>query len=232
MTDPFIADMSNRFKAINESATEKKVKLSLVIPVHNLEKYIEPLLVSLKYQAYDHDEIEPIFICDSCDDLTHQMVEVHLKGVFKHLVVIDREYHSSGLSRNDGIELATGEYIWLLDGDDWLIDNHAFKKVMEFFEAKPEDKFLRVHFRSNSYTNYNYLYTVWQWVWKAELAKAVKFTSQKYDDDVEWVQHMFHKFNILAFPDYPDPIYFYNYMREDSVMFKRKEEERTKADKI
>ena len=115
------------------------MKLSLVIPVHNLEKYIEPLLVSLKYQDYDHDQVEPIFICDSCSDLTHEMIKVHLQKSYKNLVIIDREHHSSGLSRNDGIELATGEYIWLLDGDDWLIDNHAFKKILRFFEASHEN---------------------------------------------------------------------------------------------
>ena len=130
------------------------MKLSLVIPVHNLEKYIEPMLISLKYQAYDHDEIEPIFICDSCSDLTHQMIEVYLRKSYKNLIIIDREYKSSGLARNDGIELATGEYIWLLDGDDWLIDNHAFKKVMHFFEVSPDSKVLHVGYISNSFQDY------------------------------------------------------------------------------
>ena len=91
------------------------MKISLVIPVHNLEKFIEPMLISLKYQAYNHDEIEPIFICDCCDDRTHDIIESYLKNSYKNLIIIDREYHSSGLSRNDGISLATGDYIWLLD---------------------------------------------------------------------------------------------------------------------
>ena len=197
------------------------MKISLVIPVHNLEKYIEPMLVSLKYQAYDHNEIEPIFICDSCDDLTHQMIEVYLRKSYKNLIIIDREYHSSGLSRNDGIELATGEYIWLLDGDDWLIDNHAFRKVMQFFEASPESPVLHVGYISNTYNDYDYIFTVWQWVFKAEWAKAVPFTSRKYDDDVEWVENMIKTHNISIYPKWDQPFYFYNYMREDSVMFHR-----------
>ena len=201
------------------------MKLSLVIPVHNLEKYIEPMLISLKYQDYDLDEVEPIFICDSCEDMTHDMIEVYLRPVFKNLIILDREYHSSGLSRNDGIEAATGDYIWLLDGDDWLIDNHAFRKVMHFFENKPECEFLRVGYISNTYKHYDYLYTVWQWIWKADLAKKVKFTSQKYDDDVEWIDHMFNRYNITVFPRWDEPFYFYNYMRQDSVMCNRKKEE-------
>ncbi len=201
------------------------MKLSLIIPVHNLEKYIEPMLISLKYQAFNHDEVEPIFICDSCDDLTHQMIEVYLRKSYKNLIILDREYHSSGLSRNDGLELASGDYIWLLDGDDWLIDNHAFKKVMQFFEASPDSEMLHVGYISNTYQDYSYLYTVWQWIWKAELAKAVMFTSRKYDDDVEWVQNMIRTHNITVYPKWDQPFYFYNYMREDSVMFNRAFEE-------
>ena len=201
------------------------MKLSLIIPVHNLEKYIEPMLISLKYQAFNHDEVEPIFICDSCDDLTHQMIEVYLRKSYKNLIILDREYHSSGLSRNDGLELASGDYIWLLDGDDWLIDNHAFKKVMQFFEASSDSEVLHVGYISNTYQDYSYLYTVWQWVWKAKLAKAVMFTSMKYDDDVEWVQNMIRTHNITVYPKWDQPFYFYNYMREDSVMFNRAFEE-------
>lgn len=201
------------------------MKLSLVIPVHNLEKYIEPMLISLKYQAYDHDEIEPIFICDSCSDLTHQMIEVFLRKSYKNLIIIDREYKSSGLARNDGIELATGEYIWLLDGDDWLIDNHAFKKVMHFFEVSPDSKVLHVGYISNTFQDYDYIFTVWQWVFKTEWAKEVPFTSRKYDDDVEWVQNMIQHHDITVYPRWDQPFYFYNYMREDSIMFTRKFEE-------
>lgn len=200
------------------------MKISLVIPVHNLERYIEPLLVSLKYQVYDHNEIEPIFICDSCSDLTHQIIDLHLRKSFKHLTIIDREYHSSGLSRNDGIEMATGELIWLLDGDDWLIDNHAIKKIVEFFD-ECEDNVLHIDFLSNTYKNYKYLYTVWQWVFRSEWAKSVKFSSRKYDDDVEWVQKMIERHGIYVYARLDGALYFYNYMREGSVMYERKIEE-------
>ena len=169
------------------------MKLSLVIPVHNLERFIEPMLISLKYQECDHNEIEPIFICDSCSDLTHEMIRVYLAKSYKNLIILDREYHSSGLSRNDGLEAATGDYIWLLDGDDWLIDNHAIKKILDFFDEDPDSNVLHVGFISNVYKNYNFLYTVWQWVFSAKWAKAVKFTSRPYDDDVEWVQKMIQR---------------------------------------
>lgn len=201
------------------------MKISLVIPVHNLEKFIEPMLISLKYQEYDHKEIEPVFICDCCTDRTHELIEEYLKKSFPHLIILDREYKSSGLARNDGIEAATGEYIWLLDGDDWLIDNHAIRKIMDFFNVSPRDNVLHVGWLSNTYREKAYIFTVWQWVFKAEWSKAVKFTSRPYDDDVEWVQNMIATHNITRYPSLNEPYYFYNFMREGSVMYTRKFEE-------
>ena len=200
------------------------MKISLVIPVHDLERYIEPLLVSLKYQNFYHDAVEPIFICDACTDRTHETIETTLKDSYKHLIILDRDYHSSGLSRNDGIELASGDYIWLLDGDDWLIDNHAVKKVMDHFEKRPSDNVLHVGWLSNTYTLINYGFTVWQWVFSAGYAKAVKFSSQKYDDDVKWVTDMMNYHHIVTFPKIQAPLYFYNYMREGSVIYTKKME--------
>lgn len=197
------------------------MKISLVIPVHNLEKYIEPLLVSLKFQVYNHDEIEPIFICDCCSDRTHELVEAGLKDSYKNLVILDREYHSSGLSRNDGLELATGDYIWLLDGDDWLVDNHAISKVLEFFEHCPDKKVVHICWATNTFSMPNYHNTVWQWAFAADWAKGVKFTSRPYDDDVEWVTNMMRTYQVKEVGNITDPLYFYNYMREGSVMHER-----------
>lgn len=197
------------------------MKLSLVIPCHNLEKYIEPLLVSLKYQEGDHDEIEPIFICDCCDDRTHELIEKGLRDSFRNLVILDREYHSSGLGRNDGIEKATGEYVWLLDGDDWLIDNYAFVKIIKFFEEYPDEKIVHVGWISNSFRMPDYLFTVWQWVLCSDWAKKVKFTNRPFDDDVEWVHALNATYGLEGTKSITDPFYFYNYMRPGSVMTER-----------
>ena len=96
---------------------------------------------------------------------------------------------------------------------------------MHFFDIKPEEKVLHIGWISNTYNLSSYLFTVWQWVWKADLAKAVEFTSRPYDDDVEWTQNMLKTHNIVKYPRYEQPFYFYNYMREGSVMYTRKFEE-------
>ena len=197
------------------------MKISLVIPCHNLEDYIEPLLCSLKYQVCDHDEVEPIFICDCCTDRTHEIIENYLKDSYKHMQILDREYHSSGLGRNDGIELASGQYIWLLDGDDWLIDNYAIAKIFHFFEVYKQQKVVHVGWISNNYRETNYMFTVWQWVMCAEWAKSVKFTSRQFDDDVEFIQNINSKYGLERTMSIADPFYFYNFMRPGSVMTER-----------
>lgn len=201
------------------------MKISLVIPVHNLEKFIEPLLCSLKYQVYDHDKIEPIFICDCCEDRTHEIIENYLRDSFSNMIIIDRQFRSSGLGRNEGLGLATGDIIWLLDGDDWLVDNYAISKVMKFFEEYPEDNVVHVCWTHNNFYLPNYKFTVWQWVFRAEWAKSVKFSSQKYDDDVLWVSDLMKKYdNFRGCKDILSPLYFYNFNREGSVMSERLKE--------
>ena len=201
------------------------MRISLVIPVHNLEQYIEPLLCSLRFQVYDHKEIEPIFICDACNDRTHEIIEEQLRESFPLLQIYDREFHSSGLGRNLGIEKATGAYIWLLDGDDWLIDNHAISKVIQFFTQYPKENVCHVAWCSNMFTKQDYLFTVWQWVLSSEWAKSVKFTDRPYDDDVEYVKNWMQKNSFAGCKTITNPLYFYNFMREGSVMYTRALEE-------
>lgn len=201
------------------------MKISLVIPVHNLENFIEPLLCSLKYQIYDHNEIQPIFICDNCMDRTYEIIENYLKDSYSNMIIVNRNYRSSGLSRNDGLEMATGEIIWLLDGDDWLIDNYAIAKVIQFFESYPEDNVVHISWTTNSFYMPEYQSTVWQWAFKADWAKSVKFPSQKYDDDVAWVTALMKKYNNFdGCKNILSPLYFYNFNREGSVMSERLKE--------
>ena len=201
------------------------MKISLVIPVHNLENFIEPMLCSLKYQMCEHNDVEPIFICDSCEDKTHEIIENYLKDSYPHMIIIDRQYRSSGLSRNNGLELATGDLIWLLDGDDWLIDNYAITKVIQFFEQFPNDNVVHICWSHNNFYIPTYKFTVWQWAFRADWAKSVKFSSQKYDDDVVWVSDLMKKYNNFSgCKEILSPLYFYNFNREGSVMSERLKE--------
>ena len=99
------------------------MKLSIVIPVYNLAQYIEKCLNSILNQPFKDYEI----ICVN-DGSTDNSLEI-LNRFKDKITIIDKENEGSGVARNVGIDRAQGEYIFFVDGDDWLEDNVLEKIV-------------------------------------------------------------------------------------------------------
>lgn len=99
------------------------MKLSIVIPVYNLAQYIEKCLNSILNQPFKDYEI----ICVN-DGSTDNSLEV-LNRYKDKIIIIDKENEGSGVARNVGIDRAQGEYIFFIDGDDWLED-HVLEKIV------------------------------------------------------------------------------------------------------
>ena len=112
--------------------------LSVIVPCHNLEKFIKPLLDSLKLQQFTY-EVELIFVCDYCIDRTHEIIEEEMVDTQYPISIYDVDVRSCGLARNKGMKYATGTYIWFMDGDDWLIDNSAIQKVLNTMKYYPHE---------------------------------------------------------------------------------------------
>ena len=113
---------------------KEKYKVSLVIPVYNVEKFIEDSLHSALNQ--DFQSIEYIIVDDaSCDKSMMLAEEVIAVSNRKEDIVVYRKTSNEGLSeaRNTGMDLAHGEYIFFLDSDDILpsscISSHYNKIV-------------------------------------------------------------------------------------------------------
>ncbi|MBS9767521.1 MAG: glycosyltransferase family 2 protein [Flavobacteriaceae bacterium] len=97
------------------------MKVSIIIPIYNVEKYIERCVVSLFKQ--DFEDIEYIFVNDCTPD---NSVEILQKVIKKHplrqpyiKIIHHQENKGSGAARNTGIKNATGEYTIQIDSDDW-----------------------------------------------------------------------------------------------------------------
>lgn len=92
--------------------------VSIIVPVYNLEKYIEKTLESLQNQTYKN--IEVIIINDGSKDRSLEVINLFFAGkeIRHNIVTID----NSGVSkaRNVGLNIASGDYVILLDGDDRL----------------------------------------------------------------------------------------------------------------
>lgn len=101
--------------------TKNMIKLSIIIPIYNVDKYISQCLESCIYQeGVSHDKYEIIVVNDGTLDNSMEIVNKY-KEQFPLLITVF-EQKNSGLSvaRNSGINLAKGEYIWFVDSDDWI----------------------------------------------------------------------------------------------------------------
>lgn len=92
-------------------------KFSIIIPIYNVEKYLPKCLDSLVNQTYPNVEI--ICINDGSTDNSLQILKNYaIKD--NRIKVINQQNQGVSLSRNIGIDNATGEYILFVDADDWL----------------------------------------------------------------------------------------------------------------
>jgi len=96
-------------------------KLSIIIPVYNVEKYIGPCLNSIFSQGLDEDCFEVIIINDGTKD---KSMEVITGFVCQHtnIIIIDQKNQGMSVARNKGMEKAVGDYILFVDSDDLLVE--------------------------------------------------------------------------------------------------------------
>lgn len=95
-------------------------KISVIIPVYNVEKYLENCLNSLLNQTFKDMEI--IIVNDGSKDGSQKIIN-NYKQKHKNIIAIEQENHGQGHARNLGIKLANAEYIMFLDSDDTLEEN-------------------------------------------------------------------------------------------------------------
>lgn len=99
------------------------IRLSIIVPFYNVEKYIEQCIRSLYDQDVPQEEYEVICVDDCSPDGSRAIVE-RLQTEFPTLQLIIHERNKKlGGARNTGLRAAKGEYIWFVDSDDYIIPN-------------------------------------------------------------------------------------------------------------
>ncbi len=103
-------------------------KVSVIIPIYNVAEYLPKCLDSVVNQTYKNLEIICVNDCspDNCDKILQDYAAKD-----ERIKIINRETNG-GLSaaRNSGMEVATGEYIYFIDSDDW-IDNDYIEQMVQ-----------------------------------------------------------------------------------------------------
>lgn len=95
------------------------IRLSIVVPVYKVEKYIRKTLESIYSQGVDENEFEVIIINDGTPDQSMSIVK-EFKQEYSNLKVFEQENQGLSVARNHGLLQASGDYVWFVDSDDWM----------------------------------------------------------------------------------------------------------------
>ena len=118
---------------------EYKFKFSVIIPIYNVEKYLEETILSVINQTIGFKEnIQLILINDGSKDKSYKICEKYKKLYSDNIIYDKQENQGVSAARNKGMEYIEGKYANFLDSDDiWDLD--VFEKVYKFFEKHEKD---------------------------------------------------------------------------------------------
>jgi len=213
-------------------------KVSIIIPVYNVEQYLRQCIDSIGLLG--HDDFEIIIVNDGSTDGSDIICrEYEQKWHNVHLI----EKSNGGLSdaRNHGTAAAKGDYIYYLDSDDWLVPGaieqlyrfavenncevvqggfyYAFDDHLEYDEnwiKEDQEPFvleklaaLQVLLKNTFIKNF-----AWGKIYKSSIVKSHEFPVGKFFEDSYWQHHVVSDVNLYGI--IPKPLYFYR-QRENSI---------------
>ena len=218
------------------------MKISVIIPVYNVEKYIRQCLESVINQTYKNLEI--IIVNDGTKDNSMKIVEEYLSD--ERIKIIDKENGGLSSARNKGLEHATGDYILFVDSDDWIKENLCETcmknqknediiayNYIEYDEITKEMKenIIQEEVISNGNKNkkgyllYEFPYAPWAKLYNYNYLKKkeLKFLEIIYED-VFWGMEVLFSTNNFIFLN--ESLYYYRKNREGSITNTKKTEEK------
>ena len=132
----YIKDPVLSFNNKEDFIKRENPKVSLIIPVYNKETFLLPLYKSIQSQSMK--DIEIIFIDDNSSDNSVKLIEEFMKEDKRITLVKHDTNYRTFYSRNEGVRLAHGKYVLLIDPDD-LIVNDILEKSYETAEMNNLD---------------------------------------------------------------------------------------------
>lgn len=189
------------------------MRFSVIITAHNLEDYIEKAISSVENQSFADKEI--IVVCDACTDRTAEIVESH------NVQRVSTDLRAPGLARNAGLDIARGEYVLFLDGDDQYLHNYALEMIDKALIAGNYDVlnfgfiFGQYGYVSSRHPNGAMWVNVWSRAWRRSIIGAERFGAARYAEDEEFCKRMFSK--SLRMGEWNTPLVFYTYPRAGSL---------------
>ena len=125
-------------------------KISIIIPVFNVEKYIKEALESIIRQTIGLENLEVIMVNDCSTDKSGEIMDEY-DSIYDNFIAVHLPENSgaAGKPRNVGIEKATGEYLMFLDPDDYYVDNACETLYDKIVREEVDIVFGRYHYVIN-----------------------------------------------------------------------------------
>jgi len=190
-------------------------KLSVIIPIYNVEQYVEKCIASVYQQNLSEDEFDVIVVDDESPDGSLAIVQ----GIAKHhtnIKIISQKNKGLGGARNTGVEATTTKYLLFLDSDDFLEPNVlptyldlAEKHRTDFVEFGVQAAFMdgttkviksntsngNVYSGIDYASNFEYMYSSDNKLYATEFwhSNGLKFIEHIYIEDYEFMTRAFYK---------------------------------------
>lgn len=192
---------------------------SVILPVHNAAAYMRKGLDTVKAQTFTDYEL--LIICDACNDNSAEIAHEYTDKVF------EINAKSAGVSRNTGLENATGQWILFMDDDDWWLHEYAFEMLYNKLKNNNEHNVLAFSFifKGQGYAKCDLWDAIWNKAWKTEFLNKnnYRFPPLPIADDGPFSAQVLPNANILF---WDTPLYYYNYMHEGSLSWREKQGEK------
>ena len=187
------------------------MKFSIIIPAYNAADHIHKALDSIVSQTCT--DFELIVVCDSCRDDTAKIAESYGARV------LNVEYGNEGPTRNAGIDAASGDWLLFMDDDDWWVHDHVLETIDRHMSDGVDVILFGFIWGARGYSPPGDWYACWNKCYRREFVGGIRFTDEKDRSDVGFRNYIFGKHPRLN--SINEALYFYDYMREGSVSWKR-----------
>lgn len=216
------------------------ILVSIIVPVYNVEKYLERCIDSLVNQTLK--DIEIILVDDGSTDSSGRICDEYAKKD-KRIKVIHKENGGLSQARNFGLDIANGRYLQFVDGDDFIhkqmveilydtiINNNADISICDFDKVyeNTKIKYKKLDYNTinvkiyNNIESLNQLYSkdvikfviAWNKLYKKELFTNLRYRDGKIHEDEFIIHELLFKSKKVVY--IPLKLYYY-LQREDSIM--------------
>ena len=211
-------------------------KLSIILPVYNVEQYLEKCLNSILTNTFQ--DFELIIVNDGSPDNSEKIILNFKEKYGDKIIYVKKENGGLSDARNCGLTYAKGEYISFIDSDDY-IEQHMYELMMKKLDEYPYDivacdlnlvyeNSKKIDIVSSGYNNdlkdkneikktmIHFYPTVWNKIYKRESIQNIGFLKGVWYEDLEFMLKVYPSLNSIGVVKNP----LYNYLqRKNSITY-------------